>query len=171
MKNDSIMPIPVKFWKGSRNSYNNLNSYDANTKYSVVEPDNSVTEYFGTNPVLCEPTLSKFVPNTGYTVSALTLSTGDTMSQAFAKIQQQIDVNDVVLAKALNDLNTNIKTSVSLKEYQELTTGTTESELAVNSNDTILTAIQKLQRQILINEITISRALNDLNERINQLSS
>lgn len=164
------MPIPVKFWKGSRNSYNNLSSYEANTRYSVVEPDNSVTEYFGTTPILCEPRLSKFVPNTGYTINDLTLTTGDTMSQAFAKIQQQIDVNDIVLANALNDLNASIEKNVSLKEYQELTTGTTESELAVNSNDTIVAAIQKLQRQILINETTISRALNDLNEKINQLS-
>ena len=45
---------PIKFWRGTRESYNSLvrsGTTDYWTRYAVTEPDGRRTEYFGTVPV------------------------------------------------------------------------------------------------------------------------
>ena len=50
----------VKFWRGSRNAYNDLEFYDFWTRYSVRESNGSYTEYFGTNCIT--PTPGQLLP-------------------------------------------------------------------------------------------------------------
>lgn len=48
----------VRHWRGNRVSYEFLlkqNALDPWTRYSVIEPDKSITEYFGNN-IITEPT-------------------------------------------------------------------------------------------------------------------
>jgi len=53
----------------------------------------------------------------------------------------------------------------------ELSTGTTEEELAIVATDTVNEAFGKVQKQVYDNEAVIAGALNDLNGRVIELSA
>ena len=53
----------------------------------------------------------------------------------------------------------------------EISTGSTEEELVVLPTDTVNEAFGKIQKQIYDNESVVAGALNDLNDRVNELSS
>ena len=114
----------------------------------------------------------EFILSSEYEVSKLErenllLKSGDTFEQAFSKIEKTIIDNELSLAYTLNDLNYKIsyggKDLVLSSEYSisELE----RENLLLKSGDTFEEAFGKIEKTIIDNELTTSRALNNLNKK------
>lgn len=93
----------------------------------------------------------------GSSEQELTLTSGDTISEAFGKIQKQMLDNEETIAASLNDLNSRINTlsgeTTDLSEVYEAISG-------VSGSVSVLSAI------MIDNEEIVAASLNDLNDRI-----
>ena len=97
----------------------------------------------------------------------LLLQSGDTFEEAFGKIEKTIIDNELSLAYTLNDLNYKISYSgkdlVLSSEYE--ISSLYSYDLLLKSGDTFEEAFGKIEKTIIDNELTTSRALNNLNKK------
>ena len=105
-------------------------------------------------------------------VREISAATGD-----ITEMVEYIQENEEVVAGALNNLNDRVATVethmtgdyIPLEGYV-LASGLTEEELMITSADTVNEAFGKIQKQNLDNEEAIAASLNDLNDRVLDLS-
>ena len=126
----------------------------------------------------------------GYTYSGLSyVNSATSVADAFSALTQELYDDEEVIASSLNDLNDKMLTGVSVNgtlaevnsnvAYLDvpapemiLGSGYTYSGISyVNSSTTIADAYSALTSELIDDEKVISAALNDLNGRVNELSS
>lgn len=136
------------------------------------------TFYDGSQPAADSIIIKSFQIAAGTNADLEILET-DTVSEAFGKIQKQINDDSLVVAAALKELRDEVfpaskiaeiyatKSELSkaqlLNDYAESTESNEALEL--KQTDNIVTAISKLQKQITDNERVTSESLSDLNDR------
>ena len=109
----------------------------------------------------------------------LLLASGDTYEEAFGKLEKAILDNSEVAAAAIQEVASNMVTSVNgetgdviltvpegqLSDDYEMSTATNE-DLELTSGDTYETAFGKLEKAIIDNELVVTNAITDLDARI-----
>lgn len=225
---NAIMELSARTFDPSE-IYEYIDRKDAEEASARTEADEDLQEQIDE---IVEHMTGEFIPldnyeiATGSTMEELEVNSGDTVNEAFGKIQKQILDNEEAVAASLNDLNDRIEelsgateqsvsdlwdainatsaatngvltlsvngteqgkycpsadTAINLEVIQEVTgadvlltgyeiaSGRGE-DLQVLDTDNVNEAFGKIQKQIIDNELVISSAFNDVNNRLNEVS-
>ena len=170
------------------NEFKTLKLSVDNTDSIYVTYDNNVQE-FGTPDILYGQVVfikdsgiiylkghfftdKEFILSSEYEMSQLErenllLQSGDTFEEAFGKIEKTIIDNELTLAYTITDLNEKISYAgkdLVLSDKYEISS-LYSNDLLLQAGDTFEEAFGKIEKTIVDNELTTSRALNDLNKK------
>lgn len=100
----------------------------------------------------------------------LSLVPGESHNSAFSKLEKAINDDEEVVASALNDLNDRLNNlgDLSITEnYQP--SSLSNNDLDIQTGDKYEQAFGKIEKKIQDNELVTAAALNDLNERVDNV--
>ena len=140
-------------------------------KYTPLSGNTTINLTAATEVTGADVLLTGYELASGTTEEELAIAATDTVNEAFGKIQKQNYDNEAVIAGSLNDLDERIAV---LEANSGSSAGLEELSASVISNRELIgsavTDMEALSGAVVTKEYVIASALNDLNDRVLELS-